>query len=189
MIDNSEQLKRIRKERGLTIQAVCDGADIPIRTYQNYEYGKREISAEVLYKLAKFYGVTTDYLLGLEPPPPPADAMEVLGIEKNVDDDEFMRLYNELPDYAKQIFVDTMARLSRAADREKPKQRHVEHLGDIESKPKQEEQQETKPAITKIEGQQMAVARTSDPEKLYRPLPTEEQMASFTPVTPDMLGE
>ena len=66
MLNNSEQLKKIRKERKLTIQAVCDGANIPIRTYQNYEYGKREISAEALYKLAEFYGVTTDYLLGME---------------------------------------------------------------------------------------------------------------------------
>lgn len=66
MLDNSEQLKKIRKERKLTIQAVSNGAGIPIRTYQNYEYGKREISAEALYKLANFYGVTTDYLLGRE---------------------------------------------------------------------------------------------------------------------------
>lgn len=66
MIDNSEQLKKIRKEKKLTIQAVSDGAGIAPRTYQNYEYGKREISAEALYKLADFYGVTTDYLLGRE---------------------------------------------------------------------------------------------------------------------------
>jgi len=64
MLNNSEQLKNIRKERKLTIRAVSDGAGIPIRTYQNYEYGEREISAEALYKLANFYGVTTDYLLG-----------------------------------------------------------------------------------------------------------------------------
>lgn len=66
MLDNSEQLKKIRKERKLTLQAVSNGAGIPIRTYQNYEYGKREISAEALYKLANFYNVTTDYLLGRE---------------------------------------------------------------------------------------------------------------------------
>ena len=66
MIDNSEQLKKIRKEKKLTIQAVSDGAGIASRTYQNYEYGKREISAEALYKLAEFYGVSTDYLLGRE---------------------------------------------------------------------------------------------------------------------------
>jgi len=66
MLNNSELLKKIRKERKLTIRAVSDGAGIPIRTYQNYEYGEREISAEALYKLANFYDVTTDYLLGRE---------------------------------------------------------------------------------------------------------------------------
>lgn len=65
-LNNSDQLKKIRKEKKFTIQAVSDGAGIPTRTYQNYEYGKREISAEALYKLADFYGVTTDYLLGRE---------------------------------------------------------------------------------------------------------------------------
>lgn len=146
MIDNSEQLKKIRKEKGLTIQAVCDGSDIPVRTYQNYEYGKREISAEALCKLAKFYGVTTDCLLGLEPAPPPANAMEVLGIEKSVDDDEFMRLYNELPDYAKQIFVDVMAKLAQATEQTKPRQMQV-RLGDIEDVRKQNEEAKRKDVI------------------------------------------
>ncbi len=184
-----DNLKSLRESKGLTKKQVAQGVGINERAYIAYEYGERDVSTDTLCKFAKFYGVTTDYLLGLEPPPPPADAMEVLGIEKSVDDDEFIRLYNQLPDYAKQIFVNTMARLSRAAEREKPKQRHVERLDNIKGESNQEEQQKAKPAITKIEGQQMAVARTSDPEKLYRPLPTEEQMASFVPVTPDMLGE
>lgn len=66
MLDASKQLRKIRKERKLTLQAVCTGSGIPMRTYQNYEYGEREISAEALYKLAVFYGVTTDSLLGHE---------------------------------------------------------------------------------------------------------------------------
>ena len=50
----------------------------------------------------------------------------------------FIKLYNELPDYAKQIFVDTMAKLLQAAEQPKsqPRKRHVERLGD---KLKQEE--------------------------------------------------
>lgn len=64
MIDSSAILKSIRKERNLTIQAVSEGTGIAVRTYQNYEYGKREISADALCKLADFYDVSTDYLLG-----------------------------------------------------------------------------------------------------------------------------
>ena len=62
----SEKLKKLRKERGLTIQAVTEGAGIPLRTYQNYEYGQREISVDALVKLANFYGVSADHLIGLD---------------------------------------------------------------------------------------------------------------------------
>ena len=66
MINISSTLKRIRKDRGYTIQTVANSIGIASRTYQNYEYGQREISTETLYKLANFYNVTTDYLLGRE---------------------------------------------------------------------------------------------------------------------------
>lgn len=162
MIDNSEQLRKIRKERRLTLLAVCDGAKIPIRTYQNYEYGKREISAEALIKLAKFYGVTTDYLLGLEPPP--TDALEVLGIGKSVDDDEFIKLYNELPDYAKQIFVDTMAMLAQARADNKKKQ---------SNKPRQPEPEE-QPEIEAAQSAWRFTARRTDGIYESRPATPEE---------------
>ncbi len=64
MINISKKLKTLRTEHGYTIQALSDSIGIAVRTYQNYEYGQREISTEVLYKIADFYGVTTDYLLG-----------------------------------------------------------------------------------------------------------------------------
>ena len=64
MKEKSNNLKSIRKERGLTVKEVVDGTGIPMRTYQNYEYMEREIGAGALQKLADFYHVTTDYLLG-----------------------------------------------------------------------------------------------------------------------------
>ena len=59
MLDISEKLKTLRKNHNYTIQAVADGIGIAVRTYQNYEYGQREISSEALFKLADFYHVTT----------------------------------------------------------------------------------------------------------------------------------
>ncbi len=56
-------LKAIRTARGLTIKEVVAGAGIPMRTYQNYEYCEREMTAGALRKLADFYGVSVDYLL------------------------------------------------------------------------------------------------------------------------------
>ena len=63
-------------------------------------------------------------------------------------------------------------------------------IAEAEARAKQTEQAEekqTKPNIQLNQG--LAVARTSDPDKLYRPAPTDEQLKSFTPCTPDMLGE
>lgn len=79
MKEKSNNLKSIRKERGLTVKEVVDGTGIPMRTYQNYEYMEREIGAGALQKLADFYGVTTDYLLGREPAPD--DPVETLSRE------------------------------------------------------------------------------------------------------------
>lgn len=82
MLDVSEKLKNLRKERGYTIQAVANEIGIAVRTYQNYEYGQREISAETLFKLADFYGVTTDYLLGRDTDEP--ETLELLAKEFNM---------------------------------------------------------------------------------------------------------
>jgi transcriptional regulator with XRE-family HTH domain len=35
------------------------------QVYSNYELGQRDIPTDVLIKLANYYGVSTDYLLGL----------------------------------------------------------------------------------------------------------------------------
>lgn len=107
MVDISEKLKEIRKERNFTIQAVTEGAGLALRTYQNYEYGKREISTEALIKLADFYGVSTDYLLGREEKNP-------FSSFKPVSDAEFIRLYSALPEPVKEAFVGVMAQLAQA---------------------------------------------------------------------------
>lgn len=89
MLDISSKLKELREKHNYTIQAVSTGAGIAVRTYQNYEYGQREISADALYKLADFYGVTTDYLLGRsteesEPIERLADDFRLTALEKKI---------------------------------------------------------------------------------------------------------
>lgn len=114
MVDISEKLKMLRKERGLTIQAAADGAGIALRTYQNYEYGQREISTEALKNLADFYGVTTDYLLGRDTTPPP-DSIQAVVDEKNLEalEEALFRQYMELPETARKKVIEFMY---RAAD-------------------------------------------------------------------------
>lgn len=59
-----DTLKQIREEHGLTKRELCQKTGISERAYLTYEFGEREPKISVIQKLADFYGVTTDYLLG-----------------------------------------------------------------------------------------------------------------------------
>lgn len=111
MNEKYNNLKKIRKERGLTVKEVVEGAGIPMRTYQNYEYMEREIGAGTLQKLADFYGVTTDYLLGREPAPDPfADR----NLNKESEEDVIDK-YMSLPPNIRACLMDVLLQLADAA--------------------------------------------------------------------------
>ena len=76
----------------------------------------------IVEKLADFYGVTTDYLLGREPAPDPLSL-----VTAKVDDDKFVELYSSLPEYAKAIFVDTMEKLAQAK-KEQTQKKHRAYM-------------------------------------------------------------
>jgi len=60
----NERLKCIRKERKITQEKVAQHLSISNRAYQNYEYGNREPNIATLIKLADYFSVTVDYLVG-----------------------------------------------------------------------------------------------------------------------------
>ncbi len=60
----AKRLKKCRKEKGLTQQQVAIYCDITEKTYQNYELMTREPKLEILIKIADFYKVSLDYLVG-----------------------------------------------------------------------------------------------------------------------------
>lgn len=61
----ARRLKELREEYGYSQQSVSDQIGISDTAYQNYEYGNRDIPGNILEELAKLYGTSTDYLLGL----------------------------------------------------------------------------------------------------------------------------
>ena len=62
----AERLKDLRKDRGLTLEALAEVTNISKSALGTYETGEfKDISPFSIVKLAKFYGVTADYLLGL----------------------------------------------------------------------------------------------------------------------------
>lgn len=69
MVELVSRLDELKSSRKLMQKQVAEGAGIPLRTYRRYENGEREPSASIIVALAKFFGVSTDYLLGLSDSP------------------------------------------------------------------------------------------------------------------------
>lgn len=60
----TERLKSLRKEAGLTQKDMANTFGTSQPSYQQWESGKRKPSKDSLEKLANFFNVSTDYLLG-----------------------------------------------------------------------------------------------------------------------------
>ena len=71
-----ERLQQSRKHKGLSQRQAAEEFGITKVGYQNYEAGRRNPSLEMLPRLAKFFNVSTDYLLGLSDEPQPPDKEE-----------------------------------------------------------------------------------------------------------------
>ena len=59
------RLKDLREDADLKQKDIAEYLHIKQNTYSQYENGQRQLPIEVLIKLARFYRVTTDYILGL----------------------------------------------------------------------------------------------------------------------------
>ena len=62
----SKKLKELRAEKELTQKQIAEIFHIKQQSYLRYELNTGEPSLEMLIAMAKFFDVTTDYLLGLE---------------------------------------------------------------------------------------------------------------------------
>lgn len=61
----AERIRTARQIKGETLQQVASGLNITNGTVSRYEMGWREPNLNQLGKFAKYYGVSTDWLLGL----------------------------------------------------------------------------------------------------------------------------
>lgn len=57
-------LKELRQSKKLSQQTVARDLGVSLRAYQNYEYSQREPSIEMLCKLADYFNVSIDTLVG-----------------------------------------------------------------------------------------------------------------------------
>lgn len=64
----------LREDHDLTKKAVAEYLGIHPNVYSRYENGVREFPVEIVLKLADYYKVSTDYLLGrTDNPAPPRE--------------------------------------------------------------------------------------------------------------------
>lgn len=59
-----EQIKNLRLEKGYDQQDICAFLNIEQSTLSNYENDRRVPKPDMISKMADFFGVTTDYILG-----------------------------------------------------------------------------------------------------------------------------
>ena len=77
-----ERIRNLREDRDLTQQKVADYLHVKQNTYSQYEIGVLNYPVEVLIKLAVFYDVIMDYLVGLtDDPTPPKRTVKKEGAE------------------------------------------------------------------------------------------------------------
>ena len=60
------RIRDLRNDKDLTQKDIAEMLGMSQTGYSKYETGENDIPTHVLIKLAKFYKVSVDYLLGLE---------------------------------------------------------------------------------------------------------------------------
>lgn len=98
MLDS--RLRSLRSQLKLTQENVAKKIGVARTTYAMYEQGSREPDNETLQRLADFFNVSVDYLLGRtnDPTPPLKDADEQKSTLGEIDDPELGLWFKELLD-------------------------------------------------------------------------------------------
>ena len=59
------RVRELREDQGLTQTQIAKMLGMSQTGYSKYETGENDIPTAILIKLAQFYGVSTDYMLGV----------------------------------------------------------------------------------------------------------------------------
>ncbi len=93
-------LKELRKKKNLSQTDMAKFLAISVQAYQKYEYATAEPNFDTLSKLADFYHVTTDYLLGRESYIDPLSQLTDEELEQRL-----MAAYLKMPKSYRQLFL------------------------------------------------------------------------------------
>ena len=63
------RIRELREDHDLKQHQLAKALCCSQQVYSNYELGQRDLPTALLIRLAQYYGVTTDYILGLSEKP------------------------------------------------------------------------------------------------------------------------
>lgn len=103
-------LKELRLKRQLTSEQLCERLGIKGGSYRNYERNDRKPDYDTLVKLADYYGVSTDYILGrpnAKAPKDPFDEIETIDeMEKDL-----IKEWLNLDEKSRKSFLDVLRKI------------------------------------------------------------------------------
>lgn len=206
----NETLRKLRESRHLQSADVANAIGMSRQGYNNYETGSRNPSLDTIVKLAKFYNVSTDYILGV------SDLNDDSLITKNnikmTDEkaEKLLQSFLQLPDSIKVGVMQWLESTITVLDTEVKPLTHnqlqliesyknqdstiIQSNPPIQQQPVQSQVVQSSPQrelppqksdIQILKNSEVAAARSRNGE--YKPLPTDEQMESFEEVKPGMI--
>ncbi len=158
-----EILKYLRKRRNLSAQQVADGCEMSLGVYKKYESGERGVGTPALIKLADFYGVTTDYLLGRSNEKPEPLAQLASEFNMSALEEKILKNYLALDEKMRGDLTDFLQKAVMEVKAESIQHSQIDLVSE------------------------KAIARSSDGD--FKPAPTDEQFESFSvPADSDIDG-
>ncbi|MCY8239177.1 helix-turn-helix transcriptional regulator [Bacillus inaquosorum] len=117
----SDRLVELRKSKKLTQQGLADKLKITRSSLSQYEIGNRQPDYETLKKIADFFDVTTDYLLGYSNTKPVVE--EEKTPYKVTDDPDLQIAFKEAADFSEEARRQTIDFINYLKEKEKAKGR------------------------------------------------------------------
>ncbi|MDE6020136.1 MAG: helix-turn-helix domain-containing protein [Ruminococcus sp.] len=132
-MDIKETLIAIRESKGYSKKTVSEMTGIPYTTYIKYESGERkDVNMQALCKLADFYEVTTDYLLGRPETKPQPDPYKIIAAKSKMESQEqaALKKWLALDPKRRKMVLDAMAEViheyeNTETSSEKPQEKYI----------------------------------------------------------------
>lgn len=86
----AKKLKLLRERKGISQIELAEKLNIQQGSYSNYERGRRTPDIDALIRIANYYKVSTDYLLGQEK----ENESKLSKLERELDQKEKEKLYD-----------------------------------------------------------------------------------------------